>query len=351
MGSIYSKFWWGSRGGKRKIRWVSWSKLCKPKNQRGLGFKHLTVFNQSLLEKQAWRVLNGPESFAARVLKAKYFRDSYFLSASVKGPRPFSFKPITPESGADIKAADLIDSDLRRWDSRMLDKESVLSISLSWRISNDFLLWHFDKSGVYTVQSGHRVASSISLEAPASNSPVSGNLKLQSTLCLAAIWENKNAFLNCGQSKRAECVVSGADAFLSEFQNSRSTFITSYSSPLSRSPVIWIVPPPDKIKLNFVTGFRANCSSFGIRGDVKGKVLLARCIQMPGNFNHEVGELLALREGLRIANFYNLGVDSIEVASSLNDPSVPLGFSKLIVLDIKALMVDAGICKVQDFQA
>ncbi|KAK2634703.1 hypothetical protein Ddye_029495 [Dipteronia dyeriana] len=79
---------------------------------------------------------------------------------------------------------------------------------------------------------------------------------------------------------------------------------------------------------------------------------MARRSQMPMKVNHEVDELLALREGLRIANYYNFGVDSIEVASflvasSLNDPSVPSRFSKLIVLDIEALMVDVDICKVQ----
>ncbi|KAK2644621.1 hypothetical protein Ddye_019816 [Dipteronia dyeriana] len=54
-----------------------------------------------------------------------------------------------------------------------IDKESVLSISLSWRISHVFLLWQFDKSGVHTVQNGYLVASSISLEASASNSRAS----------------------------------------------------------------------------------------------------------------------------------------------------------------------------------
>ncbi|KAK2634702.1 hypothetical protein Ddye_029498 [Dipteronia dyeriana] len=73
--------------------------------------------------------------------------------------------------------ADLIDSVLRRWDIRKIDevlwpidKESVLSISLSRRNINDFLLWHLEKSGIYTVHSSYRVASSTSSKSSASNS-------------------------------------------------------------------------------------------------------------------------------------------------------------------------------------
>ncbi|KAK2637418.1 hypothetical protein Ddye_032210 [Dipteronia dyeriana] len=170
-----------------------------------------------------------------------------------------------------------------------------------------------------------------------------------------AIWENMNAFLNDGQSKQAEFVVAGADAFLAEFQNSRLAFSSTGSPTLFRSPMDWIAPPPSKIKLNSAAGFCVSSSSFGIRvvtRDDKGKVLLTSGSQMPGKVNNEVGELLALRKGLKLANYYNFGVDSITIASFLvayvlNDLSVPLGLSKLFVLDIKDLMVDAGICKVQ----
>lgn len=29
---LMAKFWWGSRGGERKIHWVAWEKLCASKN-------------------------------------------------------------------------------------------------------------------------------------------------------------------------------------------------------------------------------------------------------------------------------------------------------------------------------
>ena len=50
----------------------------------GLGFKDLHLFNQSLVAKQAWRLINHPSSIAARVLKGEYFQASNFLRVEVE---------------------------------------------------------------------------------------------------------------------------------------------------------------------------------------------------------------------------------------------------------------------------
>ena len=41
------KFWWGQRGTKRRIHWVKWRILCRPKATRGMGFRELQNFNDA----------------------------------------------------------------------------------------------------------------------------------------------------------------------------------------------------------------------------------------------------------------------------------------------------------------
>lgn len=46
---MIARFWWGSNSDRRKMSWVSWKKLTKPKRYGGLGFRELHKFNQALL--------------------------------------------------------------------------------------------------------------------------------------------------------------------------------------------------------------------------------------------------------------------------------------------------------------
>jgi hypothetical protein len=71
--AVSSNFWWGDTQEQRKVHWVAWDKMCKRKDQGGLGFRDYECFNQAFLAKQGWRLLTDPDSLCAKVLKARYF--------------------------------------------------------------------------------------------------------------------------------------------------------------------------------------------------------------------------------------------------------------------------------------
>ena len=81
LNSLISNFWWGQREKERKLAWISWEKMCKPKAEGGMGFKDLRAFNLALLAKQGWRLFQNPGSLIHRILKSRYFPDSNFMEA------------------------------------------------------------------------------------------------------------------------------------------------------------------------------------------------------------------------------------------------------------------------------
>lgn len=78
--SILTRFWWDVKPNLRKMAWVSWDNLTKPKSAGGLGFREIEVFNDALLEKAAWRILKNPQSLLAGILLGKYCHSEDFLT-------------------------------------------------------------------------------------------------------------------------------------------------------------------------------------------------------------------------------------------------------------------------------
>ncbi|KAL5780129.1 hypothetical protein ACOSQ2_010866 [Xanthoceras sorbifolium] len=83
---LSARFWWGSGQATNKIHWCRWDLLCKNKFNGGLGFWDLRCFNQTMVAKQCWHLIENPSSLVGKVLKSIYFHRSSFLDALLGSP-------------------------------------------------------------------------------------------------------------------------------------------------------------------------------------------------------------------------------------------------------------------------
>ncbi|GAU42248.1 hypothetical protein TSUD_327260 [Trifolium subterraneum] len=72
MRRIQREFLWGCRSGRKRVNWVKWEDVCRPKCCGGLGVRDIRAVNISLLTKWRWRLLTDDNSTWKQVLKSKY---------------------------------------------------------------------------------------------------------------------------------------------------------------------------------------------------------------------------------------------------------------------------------------
>ena len=92
--TLIRKFWWGYDGSNKKVHWVKWERLCEDKGKGGMGFKDIEKFNDSLLAKLVWRMINNPESLCHRVFKARFFPDCSIMDAKESTTGSYAWKSI-----------------------------------------------------------------------------------------------------------------------------------------------------------------------------------------------------------------------------------------------------------------
>lgn len=92
--SAMADYWWNTMENKKKIHWIDRDKLCILKQDGGLGFKDIQLFNHALLAKQVWRLLQFPTCLLALFLKSRYFGCSSFLQAEMGDKHSFAWRNI-----------------------------------------------------------------------------------------------------------------------------------------------------------------------------------------------------------------------------------------------------------------
>ena len=99
LSSMAIRYWWGQRKEGRKIHWLGKQHLYQAKEDRGIGFGDLQLFNLALLARQGWRLLQNPDSLIHRFLKANYFPAHSFLDATVKPNASYIWRSLCETRG------------------------------------------------------------------------------------------------------------------------------------------------------------------------------------------------------------------------------------------------------------
>ena len=216
--TLVRKFWWGQRGNRRKVHWVSWEELCNHKDQGGLGFKDLTMYNEAMLAKLSLRLLHDDKSLFFRVFKARFFPNGSILDAKESASASYAWRSILIGRDVILKGAlwrvgdgkqikiwgdnwlptkyqpkvispmifgqknsaveVLINQSTRSWRSEVIDHcfnlteaEAIKSIPLSSTSQPDKLIWPFTPTGQYSVKFRYRYLFESNSPQPLSNLP------------------------------------------------------------------------------------------------------------------------------------------------------------------------------------
>lgn len=213
------KFWW-SNNKESGIFWKKCQHLCQPKSDGGMGFRDLLKFNQALLAKQGWRLIQNPESLLESIMRAKYFPNSSFLNASLgHNPsyvwrsliwgrellknglrwrvgsgsairafldpwfmRPITFKLITiPDSHYENLTVANLRTTTGDWNWNLIkecfwpiDHNEFRKFSIQALNGRDMIIWHYSPNGV-SVKSGYHLAMNDGIEG--SEGQMGGNSK------------------------------------------------------------------------------------------------------------------------------------------------------------------------------
>ncbi|CAK8530707.1 unnamed protein product [Lathyrus sativus] len=70
--TIQHRYLWAGNSKNRFVSWISWKLVCKPKEFRCLGIKHVGRFNRAILAKWLWKFHSGGNEIWRKTLTNKY---------------------------------------------------------------------------------------------------------------------------------------------------------------------------------------------------------------------------------------------------------------------------------------
>jgi hypothetical protein len=95
LDKAFKNFWWGFPMGKsRNLSLKSWSSICSPRLEGGLGFKRMHEFNLSLVANLGWKLLNTSDCLWVKQLQTKYIKYGDFLSSPLPTTASWLWKGI-----------------------------------------------------------------------------------------------------------------------------------------------------------------------------------------------------------------------------------------------------------------
>jgi hypothetical protein len=97
INTIIRRFWWAGvqeENASNPIAYRSWDDICQPKENGGLGIRDLYIVNKTLIIHSAWNVATDKNLFLTVILKAKYYHDKSFWTATNEGPKSIFWSSI-----------------------------------------------------------------------------------------------------------------------------------------------------------------------------------------------------------------------------------------------------------------
>ncbi|KAG2303004.1 hypothetical protein Bca52824_031655 [Brassica carinata] len=237
--------------------------MTKTKEQGGLGFRDIECFNDALLAKLSWRILESPSCLLARVLRGKYFHDQDFLQVQTPASCSHGWRGILigrnlikqhlgwavgngekimawtddwlsmsekarpmgpiPESESNLRVADLISPETKDWNKQSTERSfplltgNILSIKTSKWGGEDKRVWLKHRTGTYSTKTGYYSVIEAkqvreNLDTPTSQEWLNEVWKLQTAPKLKLfLWKIKHRALPVGDRLEARHVLPGSN--------------------------------------------------------------------------------------------------------------------------------------------